>query len=158
MTSRRGIGLSAIVTAIVLCLVVLTALSFNTPTSHAAPLAAPTPITAPARAQVPAEVANFWPVATALITDTRSNCIELTGAGALDLQYVIDEGTVNTATLKLIHSNDGVNFVDGVAIASAVAADANAMQQYNIYGVYTCVSIALSNTNPITISAIGVAK
>jgi len=79
----------------------------------------------------------------------------------MDLQWGIDQTlltTMNTTTLKLQFSNDGVNWIDGASFVSANVADANDMQQYAIFGRYARVYADVSNTNPLTLTVIGVAK
>ena len=156
MTLRR-FGVSAIVTAIVLMLVVLSALSLNTPTSQAAPLAAPTPISVPIQARVVPEFPTFFNT-TVLQASANSSAFEVPDYSAIDLQWIIDVNTVNTTTLKLQYSNDNVNFVDGASFASAVVADANSMQQYPLFGRWTRVVATVSNTDPITITVMGTVK
>lgn len=125
---------------------------------QAEPLAIPTPVSVPASRLV----TPLYPVTflnnVAVTADRRSSIVQLPGYNTLDLQWVVDVGTLNTTTLKLQYSNDGNNWVDGASFASAVVADANSMNQYNVYGRYTAVYVDVTNSNPITITLIGVAK
>lgn len=122
---------------------------------QAAPAAAPTPVSA--SAAVFANVLNFG---TQRMTadGTVGSVLTLGNAQRVDLQHVVDMRTVNTTTLKLQFSNDGTNWVDGATFGTAVAADANAMQQYAVFGRYARVYADVINSNPLTITVIGVGK
>ncbi len=155
MTARR-VGLSAIVGALVLAVLVLTALSFNTPTSQAAPLAAPTPITVSPRNVVP-EFPTFFQ--TDVITvSTRSDCFEVPDYGAVDLYWKLDMAAVNTTTLKLQYSMNNSDYVDGLSFVSAAVADAESMNQYPIFGRWTCAYATLTTNDPVTLTVLGVVK
>lgn len=126
------------------------------------PLAIPTPVTAPAHASAPnaPEFPTFFNVKP--LTADERNCFEVPEYSIVDLQWQIDQTlvntTANTITLKLQYSNDGTNFVDGASFVSANVADAGDMQQYNIFGRYTCVYADVSNALPVTVTAIGTVK
>jgi len=75
-----------------------------------------------------------------------------------DVQYVIDQGTTNTATLTIQWSNDNTNWSDGPALVSNNVADADGMVQVANMGRYTRVASTLGNTNTITITVKAVAK
>ncbi len=87
-----------------------------------------------------------------------SNAMQLSKYEVLDLQYVIDQGTTNTTTLKIQFSNDNTNWSDGINVVANNAADANAMQQFNNFGRYTRLYATLTNANAVTITARAVAK
>jgi hypothetical protein len=150
---RRPIAWTVIVAVTLLALF---ALSFGTPVSQAAPLAAPTPVSVTTGNKSPEFPAFFN--AKALTADTRSSCFEVPDYTAVDLMTVIDQGTVNTVTLTLNFSNDNSNFADGAAVVSANAADATALNQFALFGRWTCIYADVTNTNPVTITAIGVVK
>lgn len=123
--------------------------------AYAAPLGAPTPQTFnPSRTD--ANVVT-WANAKSITADTRW-CADVRNYNGADVQWIIDQGTVNTTTLKLQFSNDNVNFVDGATLVSANAADANSLNRQLIYGRWVCVYADLTNSNAIVITAIGVAK
>lgn len=125
----------------------------------AAPSAAPTPVSVN-HAGTFADVPTFF--STQVVTaDGGSNAQNIQNHQVVDLQWGIDQTlltTMNTTTLKLQFSNDGVNWIDGASFVSANAADANDMQQYAIFGRYARVYADVSNTNPLTLTVIGVAK
>ncbi len=127
------------------------------------PLAIPTPVTAPAHSTAPnaPEFPLFFN-AKPLAADTRSSCFEVPEYSAIDLQWLIDQTivdtTANTITLKLQYSNDNLNYVDGASFVSANVADAGDMQQYNLFGRYTCIYADVSNTQTVTVTVIGTVK
>ena len=125
----------------------------------AAPSAAPTPVSVN-HAGTFADVPVFW--STQVVTaDGGSSAQNIQNHQVVDLQWVVDQTlltTMNTTTLKLQFSNDGVNWIDGASFVSANVADANDMQQYAIFGRYARVYADVSNTNPLTLTVIGVAK
>jgi hypothetical protein len=92
-----------------------------------------------------------------LTADTRA-CIDLRGFTVVDLQFVIDQGTTNTTTLKLQHSNNGVHFTDGQTIVASNTADANGLNRYDLFGRDTCVFADVTNSNPITITVLGLPR
>ena len=127
------------------------------------PLAIPTPVTAPAHSTAPnaPEFPLFFN-AKPLTDDARSSCFEVPEYSIVDLQWLIDQtivnSTANTITLKLQYSNDDANYVDGASFVSSNAADAGDMQQYNLFGRYTCIYADVSNTQTVTVTVIGAVK
>jgi hypothetical protein len=65
---------------------------------------------------------------------------------------------VNTTTLKLQFSNDGVNWTDGATIASAIAEDGAVLSQQAVFGKFARVYADVSNTNPVTLTVLGILK
>jgi len=124
---------------------------------NASPNLAPTPV-----ANLPgdsgASVVNFQP-ATALTSDTNTrSSLDLKDFEYVDLSYTIDHGTVNTTTLTVQYSNDGSNWVNGVALVSNSAADGSDITRIPMFGRYMRVNQDVTNSNAITITLIGVAK
>ena len=150
---RRQIAWAVIVGVTLLALLLL---SFGTPASQAAPLAAPTPVAVTVKNPAP-EFPVFFD-AKVLTADTRSSCFEVPDYSAIDLMTVIDQTDVNTVTLTLNFSNNNLNFADGVAAVSANVADATALNQFLLFGRWTCLYADVSVTNPVTVTAIGVVK
>lgn len=145
------------VTVAAFVLALFVSLFSGSPQVSAAPVAAPTPQTFnPSRT-----AANIVTYANAktVTADTRW-CADLRNYNGMDLQYVIDQDTdVNTTTLKLQFSIDKVNFVDSAqTVVADNAADAAALQRYLLYGRWACIYADVTNSNPIVITAIGVAK
>lgn len=139
-----------------LALLVGSVLSIQTSGVQGAPSAIVTPIAQYMRQPAP-KVINFWASPTALTEDTRS-CVNIDGYNTLDLHWVIDQGTVNTTTLKLQFTNITGNYIDGVAVATANALDASNMNQFNLFGRNVCLLADVVNSNAWTITAVGLAK
>lgn len=124
---------------------------------EAGPLAAPTPLVTGYNTQSPYYPVTFWD--TQVITeDTGSTVFVLPKYEALDIQYNIDQTDGNTITLKLQHSNDATNWTDGLTLVSANGADASVLQQYTNFGIYTRIYADVTDNDPVTVTAIGVAK
>ena len=143
--------------AIVALAFLLSALMSGPTHVSAAPAALVTPVSVN-HAGGASKVATFF--TTRVITqDTSSACLNIQNNEKMDLQWVIDQTIVNTATLKLQFSNNGAaNVVDGTTFASANAADANDMQQYTVYGVCARVNVDVTNANPVVVTVIGNGK
>lgn len=120
----------------------------------AAPAAAITPVSFSGQSSQSSKVTFFNGNITA---DTRT-CVDLSNYSKIDLQWVIDQGTVNTTTVKLQWSNDNVNFEDSATVASANAADTHSGQQYVLAGQYNCVYADVTNSNALGLKILGVAK
>ena len=155
MKSLRMVGLAAlIVVALVVALVV--AVPMARPAT-ADVLAIPTPVFTSPTSGILARTATFFD-GQALIASGGGEAVNVGNFNRVDLQWVIDVGTVNTTTYKLQFSNDAVNWVDGVAVASAVVADVNNLAQFYVFGRYARVYATVANTNPITTTVVGVLK
>lgn len=140
-----GLGLLLLATFIV-------PLSLNrsaTAAPRAAPQAAPTPVAGVVSGNGINDFVEFFKQQR-LTSSRLSQCIANGGYRLMDLQYRIDQGTVNTATVTISYTNDLVSFAPGATVVSNNAADGTAMQQYPLNGVYTCVHIRLANTNAFT--------
>lgn len=99
----------------------------------------------------------FWS-ASAKAASVGSSGYQLMTYELLDIQWIIDQGTTNTATLKLQYSNDNSNWSDGPALVTNNVADADGMVQASNLGRYTRVYATLGNTNTITLTVKAVAK
>jgi hypothetical protein len=154
---RRLLVLATVLLALS-AVVTLGNLAQSTAPAAAAPLAAPTALSANASlASAPTYPVRFF--TTAVITsDTRSTTFSLPTYNLVDLQYVIDQGTVNTTTLTLQYSNDGLNWVSGGNLVATNATDGTDLQQFSNFGRYTAVYADVTNSNAITITVIGLAK
>lgn len=95
---------------------------------------------------------KFWADNKVITQSGASTAFVLADAEALDIQYVIDQGTVNTVTLKLQFSNDNANWTDGVNVVASNAADATNLLQFNNFGYYTRLYATVSNTSPLTLT------
>lgn len=127
--------------------------------SFAAPPAAPTPVTSLS------DQSNVAPAVVRLVDRqviTQSKRFipkALLNYPLLDAQYIIVQpASVNTATLNMQFSNDGVNWVNGPTLVSANAASGTDMQQYANFGLYTAITATVVNTQPVTITVIVLGK
>lgn len=128
--------------------------------TQAAPSFAPTPVAAVQRSPAP-EFPVFFR-GNVLTADTRSSCFEVPDYAVVDLQYTVDQTpvdlAVNTTTLTLQFSNDNVSFVNGLAVATNNVTDTTDLQQFQLFGRHACIYADVTNTNPVTITALGVVK
>lgn len=132
------------------------------PAQHAdaAPAAAVTPVSFSGTGADNQKVTFF---AGNITADTRT-CFDLSAYSKIDLQWVIDQGTVNTTTIKLQWSNDYNpasavgNYEDMVTVATANAADTHSGQQYLLAGQYNCIFADVTNSNALGLTIKGVAK
>lgn len=89
-------------------------------------------------------------------------CRDLSEYRVIDLEYVVDQTTTNTTTVTLEHTNGAgaTNAVNttGQTVVSANAADADDLNRFDLFGVYTCVDINVTNTNPITWTVYALAR
>lgn len=128
------------------------------PQANAAPMAAPTPVAGTYTGGTLARAVTLYSGVIATSTAVNGSGVSILTGDRVDLQYVIDQTAVNTVTAKLQFSNNGTNWVDGATFATANAADANDMQQYNVFGALARVNVAATNTNPVTVTVIAVVK
>lgn len=145
----------SVVGALVVALVVL-ALFMPAPSMQAAPAAAPTPAASGFASRAPTELT--WSSGVATTADGGSTALQVAGYTVADIQYVIDQGTTNTVTLKLQFSNDNVNWTDGATLVTDNAADAAALSQQAVFGKWARVYKDVTNTNPVTVTVIGILK
>lgn len=145
-----------IVGALVLFALVLTAVAGSGPGAMAAPAAAPTPAVSGYSAKAPTEL-TWWDT-TAVEADGGSTALVVSQWQATDIQYVIDQGDVNTVTLKLQFSNDNANWTDGATLVSSNAADASVLAQAAVFGKYARIYADVANTNPVTLTVMGILK
>lgn len=122
----------------------------------AAPPAAPTPVANILTADKTAFF-RFQP-ATALTANTNTSGKYVQQFNSLDVQYIIDHGTTNTTTLTIQYSNDNTNWVDGLALVTSSAADGTSISRVPLFGAYTRVKQVVTNSNPITITLLAVAR
>ena len=125
----------------------------------AAPPAAPTPV---ASLNLASGWSGdlIWYDETVVVTGTAygSAPINIANFELADVQYVIDQGTTNTVTLTLQLSNNGVDWVTGTTLVAANAADASVLSQVPLFGKFARVLVDATNTNPLTVTVIGVGK
>lgn len=151
----------AFVTTAAIVVSLFVGLVFTTmPSAEAAPAAAITPVSFSGQSGDNAKITFFN---GNIAADTRI-CHDLSNYNKLDLQYVIDQGTVNTTTLSLQWSNDHNpststgNYLAQATIVSANAADASGGNQFLTAGQYICVLADVANSNALGLKVLAVAK
>jgi len=128
----------------------------------AAPLAAITPVAskAPLGTGDESVLIKFYDGES--LTADNQECRNLKEYRVIDLEYVVDHGTVNTTTVTLEHTNGAGSSLavntTGQTVVSASAADADALNTFDLYGVTTCVDINVVNSNAITWTIYGLAR
>jgi hypothetical protein len=126
-----------------------------TPAAVAGPAAIPTPVSITPGNGAPQLVTLFN---ANVSTADSSGAAAVIAGEKVDLQWLIDQTAVNTVTLKLQFSNNGVNWIDGATFVTNNAADAGDMQQYALFGRYLRAHADVSNSNPVTVTVIGLVK
>jgi len=144
--------------ALAAVMLVVMALLFSVPAPVTYADTVPTPISAQAGSGTTGYLVVTFASASAKTADGGSSAFQLPGYDSLDIQYVVDQGTVNTTTIKLQYSNDNSNWSDGPNIVAANAADADSMVQAANMGRYTRVYFDVTNSNAVTWTVIAVAK
>ena len=152
--------LSALLAAVLIAAMFTGAFLATMPSADAAPAAAITPVSFSGQSGDNAKITFFN---GNIAADTRV-CHDLSNYNKLDLQYVIDQGTVNTTTLSLQWSNDhnpstnSGNYLAQATIVSANAADASGGNQFLTAGQYICVLADVANSNALGLKVLAVAK
>lgn len=127
----------------------------------AAPMAAITPVAAtnPTTGET-STLIKFYD--GEVLTADDQECRDLAAYRVIDLEFVVDQGTTNTTTVTLEHTNGAgsTNAVNttGQTVVSANAADADDLNRFDLFGVTTCVDINVTNSNPITWTVYGLAR
>lgn len=149
--------LGAAAFALTLLLIISIALNPATPVT-AAPGAAPTPVSV-TYSPGASSILTFWS-ASARTSDGCSPLREIRDVELADLQWIVDVGTVNTTTLTLRFTNENstAHLVTGIAVQSNIVADVTDLQQFPVFGRYVCLYADVTNSNPITITAIAKGK
>lgn len=160
MNHRKPIA--AVVMAIaILAIMVTSLLTPNLAPATAAPQAAVTVVAAGAPITGDTSVLIKFYDGEALTADDQE-CRDLPEFRVIDLEYVVDQGTVNTTTVTLEHTNGAgaTNAVNttGQTVVSANAADADDLNRFDLFGYTTCVDINVTNANAITWTVYGLAR
>lgn len=158
MKSNRG--MAALLGTLIFALVLFAGAFYGGPQSaEAAPAAAPTAITIYSGAGSP-QVANFLN-ARRIVNTTPVYSVQqnLQSSEKVDLQWVVTQATPNAVSIQLQYSNDGVNWIGGpYPISTPNATPQNDMQQYPVFGRYGRIAVVASNTNPVTVTVLGLGK
>lgn len=144
-------------TAVSLVLLLI-ALLLGQPTlpATAAPQAIPTPVSV-THSGVRSDIVTFWD-GEVITEDGCSPLLNIADHSKIDLQWTVNQTTTNTTTFSLRFSNDGEALAVGATVLNANAADATDMQQFAVFGRQACIYADVTNSNPIEVTFVGVAK
>lgn len=96
------------------------------------------------------------------LTADDQECRELPEFRVIDLEFVVDQGTTNTTTVTLEHTNGAgatnATNTTGQTVVSANAADADDLNRFDLFGYTTCVDINVTNSNAVTWTVYGLAR
>lgn len=150
----------AIALTIVALLVIglLSSLQHMTPVTAAPMAAAPTPV-----AGITDKVSNaagfiIYRTPFSITADTRYCPGDTSQYDTLDIEYAINQGVVNTVTIKTQYSNRMERFTDGDNVVAANAADVVAIKQMPAFGRFTCLFVDVANSNSISLTLTAVGK
>lgn len=154
-----GLGLIIATSAGLTALMISISLLMSISTTQAAPPAAPTPI---ANFVMPTKSAAVFPFqeATRLTGDTNTSAVEVMNLSALDISYttVHTAAEVNTTTLTVQYSNDGTNWVNGVALATSNAAATTDISRVPVFGRWMRINQDTTNAFAVTVTLLAVGR
>jgi|GEM_PF-4087279 len=148
METRKDFKLTVTIAAAVFLLALL-ALPALAPSRPASAGGIPTPI-----ANLPGNSQDTV-LATFLDNDTNTNdaggpAVQVFTAEYCYMQYIIDQTTGNTTTLKSQYSMDGTNWVDGITLVSNNTTDDSGIVQVPVYARYIRIYEDHTGSNAIT--------
>lgn len=119
----------------------------NRPFAYAAPSNAPLWAITPVGGVAPVgDVGELVPIVTAAVTADGRVCKDTRQWASMDIQTVVEwVSTPDTLTMKLQHSNDNANYTDGPQLVATVVANTSALNRYDTFGAFTCVSFDIAN-------------
>lgn len=162
MKQRIFYGALTIAATLTVALMVTLAMLGGPTPATAAPAAAVTPVAGVVHSGVRSDVLTFF--STEVITqDGCSALLNTQDHAKIDLHWVIDQGgpsNNNTTTLTTRWTNTGAvaDVVTDATVVNANTADATAGGQFALFGRQNCVYADVTNSAPLTITLIGVAK
>jgi hypothetical protein len=153
---RKNIAILLTIVAI-LVVALLAPLQYGAPAT-AAPAAAPTPVAGvlDRTSTDPGYIIFTDPIS--ITADTRYCPGNTSRYDTMDLEYAINQGTVNTTTITLQYTNRQQRYADGPDVVTANAADTAGMQQFPTFGRFTCILVDVANSNSISITLNAVGK
>ena len=93
----------------------------------------------------------FQPMTVKGITaDYNTEAMEISSFSWADVEYTVDQATVNTTTVTIQYSNDKSNWVNGDAIVTDNAADATDMTRIPLFGQYMRFNVNVAGSDRIT--------
>ena len=99
---------------------------------------------------------------TRVITEDTRVCFDMSEFEVMDLQYDLDATAANATTVTMQQTNidptSGPFNAGTQVLAVTTPTDADGMTQYPLFGRWNCVYADVTNSNPLTLTIIGVAK
>ena len=149
---------SILALVVILAAALLMPLAFGQPAADVVFAAPPTPV-----AGVTDKVANdpgfiIFTNPISITADTRYCPAQTSNYDTLDIEYAINQSSVNTLTIKLQYSNRLQRYTDGANVVATNNSDTVAMQQFPAFGRYTCLFVDVTNSNPVSLTLTAVGK
>lgn len=151
--SKTSKFFGALFVAAFLLLGLLSLMSDSRPFAYAAPQKVPLWAVTPVGVEnlVTGKTGPLIPLVTAALTADGRRCLDTREYNQLDVQTVVEwNSTPDTLTLKIEHSNDQANYVDGPVIAATLVANNDYLNRYDTYGAYTCINWDVANASATT--------
>lgn len=153
---KSGMKLTVVVAAS-LFLLALLAIPALVPSDPVEAGGIPTPIAnLPGNSQ-DAILATFLDADTST-TDAGGPAVQIFTAEYCYMQYIIDQTTGNTTTLKSQYSMDATNWVDGITLVSSNTTDDSGIVQVPVYARYLRIYEDHTGTNAITVTVKALCK
>lgn len=142
----------------VLAVALLAPLQYTAPATAAPFAAPPTPV-----AGITDKVGNdpvfiIYRSPFTITADTRYCPGDTSRFDTLDIEYAINQSSVNTLTIKTQYSNRLERYTDGANVVAANNADTVAMVQMPAFGRYTCLFVDVTNSNGVSLTLTAVGK
>lgn len=154
---RKNIAILLTIVAI-LAVALLAPMQYGMPAT-AAPFAAPPTPVANVTDKVPND-AGFIIFRTpfTITADTRYCPGDTSRFDTLDIEYAINQSTVNTLTIKTQYSNRLERFTDGDNVVATNNSDTVAFKQMPAFGRFTCLFVDVTNSNGVSLTLTAVGK
>ena len=108
-----------------------------------------------------AKIVSFG-TSSRITANGRLTTVALPQYGALDLQYVVDAADgPNPFTVTVEYSNDATNWVRpgaSVWLNTAATTGTTDMTRTHLYGAFATVYVSVTNSTPITLTLVGLAR
>jgi len=151
--TRARAVLAAVVTGVLITVLAFGALGAKPATPAAA---APTFPGGTTRVAAAPQIMTLF--SSVITQNTQGPAVDISAFDRIDVQYVIAMSGTNTTTIKLLHSNNSSNWVTGATVGSSVLTNSTDMTATFNFGARTAISVVVSNTNPVTLTVLALAK
>jgi hypothetical protein len=124
--------------------------------------AAPGPVSVPQQVSTTSPKSVIFATSQQITANGRLAVVPLPQYGTLDLQYVVDgAGGANAFTATVEYSNDALNWSRASAAAwsnTTATTGTTDMTRTLLYGSFATVYVSVTNSTPITITVLGLAR